>query len=64
MVGYVPLAPVQTALAGDGVSLNLYVPNLVEGLNDVQILYYNQTTKAWELMARLAALIMLRKKFP
>ena len=51
MVGYVPLAPVQTALAGDGVSLNLYVPNLVEGLNDVQILYYNQTTKAWELMA-------------
>lgn len=48
MVGYVP---VQTALAGDGVSLNLYVPNLVEGLNDVQILYYNQTTKAWELMA-------------
>ena len=24
MVGYVPLAPVQTALAGDGVSLNLY----------------------------------------
>ena len=51
MVGYAPLAPVQTALAGNGVSLNLYVPNLVEGLNDVQILYYNQATKAWELMA-------------
>ena len=51
LVGYVPLAPVQTALAGNGVSVNLYVPNLVEGLNDVQILYYNQASKAWELMA-------------
>ncbi|MCB6607713.1 hypothetical protein V3C10_10325 [[Clostridium] symbiosum] len=51
MVGYAALAPVQTALAGNGVSVNLYVPNLVEGLNDVQVLYYNQATKAWELMA-------------
>lgn len=51
MVGYAALAPVQTALAGNGVSVTLYVPNLVEGLNDVQVLFYNQTTKAWELMA-------------
>lgn len=54
MVGYVPLAPVQTAVAGNGTSMNLYVPNLVAGLNNVQILYYNQTTHAWEMMAPAA----------
>lgn len=51
LVGYVPLAPVQTALLGDGASLELYVPNLVEGLNDIQILFYNQSTKTWDLKA-------------
>lgn len=51
MVGYVPLAPVQAAVVSGSTTLSLYVPNLVEGLNDVQILYYNQATRTWELMA-------------
>lgn len=54
MVGYVALAPVQTAVAGNGTSVSLYVPNLIAGLNNVQILYYNQTTHAWEMMAPAA----------
>ena len=51
MVGYVPLAPVQAAVVSGSTTVTMYVPNLVEGLNDVQILYYNQATHTWELMA-------------
>ena len=51
MVGYVALAPIQAAVVDGSATVNMYVPNLVEGLNDVQILYYNQATHTWELMA-------------
>ena len=51
MVGYVPLAPVHAAVVSGSTTVTMYVPNLVEGLNDVQILYYNQATHTWELMA-------------
>lgn len=54
MVGYVALAPVQTAVVAGATSVTLTVPNLVQGLNDIQILYYNSATKAWELMAPTA----------
>lgn len=59
-VGYNPLIPVQTLVMTDAatqtkvderVTVSLYVPNLVEGLNDVQLLYYNTVTKKWEFMA-------------
>lgn len=62
-VGYNPLIPVQTLVVTDAatqtkleekVTVSLYVPNLVEGLNDVQLLYYNTVTKKWEFMAPLA----------
>ena len=61
-VGYNPLIPVQTLVVTDAatqtkleekVTVSLYVPNLVEGLNDVQLLYYNTVTKKWEFMACL-----------
>lgn len=51
LVGLVPLAPVQAAVVSGNTTVTMYVPNLMAGLNDVQILYYNQTTHAWELMA-------------
>ena len=54
MVGYVALAPIQTVVATGEISVTLTVPNLIQGLNDIQILYYNSTTKAWELMAPTA----------
>lgn len=62
-VGYNPLIPVQTLVMTDAatktkvdekVTVSLYVPNLVEGLNDVQLLYYNTVTKKWEFMAPAA----------
>ena len=62
-VGYNPLIPVQTLVVTDAatqtkleekVTVSLYVPNLVEGLNDVQLLYYNTVTKKWEFMAPAA----------
>lgn len=63
VVGYNPLIPVQTLVAEDAatqtkktepVTVTLYVPNLVENLNNVQILYYNGETKKWEFMAPTA----------
>ena len=54
MVGYVPLAPVQAAVVSGETTVTLYVPNLMEGLNDVQILIYNQKTHSWELSAPAA----------
>lgn len=51
MVGYVPLAPVQAAVVSGSSTVTMYVPNLIEGLNDIQILYYNQATHTWEKMA-------------
>lgn len=60
VVGYNPLIPIQTLVAEeaatklkktDPVTVTLYVPNLVENLNNVQILYYNDETKKWEFMA-------------
>lgn len=54
MVGYVALAPIQTVVTTGATSVTLTVPNLIQGLNDIQILYYNSTTKAWELMAPTA----------
>lgn len=63
VVGYNPLIPVQTLVTEDAatqvkktdpVTVTLYVPNLVENLNNVQILYYNDTTKKWEFMAPAA----------
>lgn len=62
-VGYNPLIPVQTLVMTDTatqaktdekVTVSLYVPNLMEGLNDVQLLYYNTVTKTWEFMAPVA----------
>lgn len=62
-VGYNPLIPVQTLVMTDTatqaktdekVTVSLYVPNLMEGLNDVQLLYYNTVTKTWEFMAPAA----------
>ena len=59
-VGYNPLIPVQTLIAEDAatqakrtdsVTVTLYVPNLMENLNNVQILYYNEETKMWEFVA-------------
>lgn len=32
------------------VPVKLYIPNLVAGLNNVQILYYNNSTGRWELL--------------
>ena len=58
-VGYNPLIPVQTLVVvdaatqtkmADPVTITLYVPNLMESLNNVQILYYNEETKKWEFM--------------
>lgn len=54
MVGLVPLAPVQAAVVTGQTTVSMYVPNLIEGLNDIQILYYNQSTHSWELMAPAA----------
>lgn len=63
VVGYNPLIPVQTLVAEDAttqtkktepVIVTLYVPNLVENLNNVQILYYNNDTKQWEFVAPTA----------
>lgn len=60
VVGYNPLIPIQTLVAEEAatklkktepVTVTLYVPNLVENLNNVQILYYNDETKKWEFMA-------------
>lgn len=62
-VGYNPLIPVQTLVVTDAatqtkvdekVTVSLYVPNLVEGLNNIQLLYYNAETKTWEFMAPAA----------
>lgn len=62
-VGYNPLIPVETLVVEDttvnaktanATSVTLYVPNLMEGLNNVQILYYNAETKKWELLAPAA----------
>lgn len=57
LVGYNPLIPVQTLVAdgtADAVSVSVYVPNLIEGLNNVQILYFNPDTKQWEMAAPAA----------
>lgn len=60
VVGYSALAPIQVMAAADlttgqavtqPVALSMYVPNLIQGLGDIQVLYYNKTTKAWELVA-------------
>ena len=51
LVGYNPLIPVQTMVAdgaADAVSVSVYVPNLMEGLTNVKILYINPDTKQWE----------------
>ena len=62
-VGYNPLIPVQTLVMTDTatqtkkdekVTVSLYVPNLIEGLNNVQLLYYNSETQKWEFMAPTA----------
>lgn len=63
LVGYSALIPVSTVAVIDvaakdpqtgKVSMTIYVPNLLEGLNDVQILYYNATTHQWEKAAPAA----------
>ena len=54
MVGYVPLAPVQAAVVSGESTVTMYVPNLIEGLNDIQVLIYNQNTHTWELGAPAA----------
>lgn len=60
MVSYNPLIPLQTLVVEetathvqkkDPVTVTLYLPNLIEGLNNVQILYYNEATKQWEFLA-------------
>lgn len=57
LVGYSALTPVTTVVATEAavkdpqtgkVALTVYVPNLLEGLNEVQILYYNKATHQWE----------------
>ncbi len=51
LVGYNPLIPVQTVVADgatDTLSFSVYVPNLVAGLTNVEILYFNIDTKQWE----------------
>ncbi|MEG2426980.1 MAG: hypothetical protein RSB58_00900 [Clostridium sp.] len=62
-VGYSALTPIQSIIATDittqtaataPVSLTFYIPNLIQGLNNIQILYYNQTSKSWEMMAPTA----------
>lgn len=62
-VGYSALTPIQSIIATDittqtaataPISLTLYIPNLIQGLNNIQILYYNQTSKSWEMMAPIA----------
>ncbi|MEF9940587.1 MAG: hypothetical protein RR768_10790 [Clostridium sp.] len=62
-VGYSALTPIQSIIATDittqtaataPVSLTFYIPNLMQGLNNIQILYYNQTSKSWEMMAPTA----------
>lgn len=55
LVGYNPLIPVQT-LVVEGASVDpnavygvsVYVPNLVEGLGNVEMYYFNIDTKQWE----------------
>ena len=60
LVGYSALIPVTTVVAADAaavdpqtgnVPLTINVPNLIEGLNEVQILYFNKTTGQWEKAA-------------
>lgn len=50
MVGYNPLIPVQTVITDstEPVNMSVYVPNLVEGLTNVKILFINPDTKKWE----------------
>lgn len=59
LTGYNPLVRIQnmtTAASTDGqpVQVNIYVPNLVSGLNNVQILIQNPSTGKWELVTPIA----------
>lgn len=50
LVGYNPLIPVQTVVTDstEPTNMSVYVPNLVEGLTNVKILYFDPDTKQWE----------------
>lgn len=53
--GYNPLVRIQNMETvqtnGQPVEFSIYVPNLVENLNDVQVLILNSATGKWELVA-------------
>ena len=57
--GYSALTSVQAIVAKDvntkqaktgDVAVSLYVPNLVQGLNNVQVLFYDNATGLWRLI--------------
>lgn len=59
LAGYNPLVRIQnmeTTASTDGqpIQFSIYVPNLVEGLNNIQILIQNPSTGKWELVAPTA----------
>lgn len=59
LTGYNPLVRIQemettTSTDGQPIQFSIYVPNLVEGLNNIQILIQNPTTGKWELVAPTA----------
>lgn len=62
LVGYSALTPVTTVNAAPSakdpqtgiVAMSVYIPNLIEGLNDVKILYFNRATGLWETMTPVA----------
>ncbi len=59
LAGYNPLVRIQnmeTTPSTDGqpIQFSIYVPNLVEGLNNIQILIQNPSTGKWELVAPTA----------
>ena len=56
LAGYNPLVRIQNMETtvqtnGQPVEFSIYVPNLVENLNNVQVLILNSSTGKWELVA-------------
>lgn len=54
LVGFNPLMPVQTMVAEgttEAVTFSVSIPTLIEGLNNIQILYFNPDNKQWEMTA-------------
>lgn len=51
MVGYAALAPVQVSQSEGTAVVAMYVPNLVQGLSNIQILYYSKADSKWVIVS-------------